>query len=227
MEAREIIIANTKTQKRYKLESAATTLGELKAEMTSRQIDYSGMSFTEGISKTQLLDDTTPLPTNLSYKGQTTNNLVILLTNTEKKIASGCSTGSRKDAYDIIKEEGLADEIKEAFNGVNFTHISTSDLWEFINNREDEEVDDEKEEDLYDSDTADAEYYKSMALNQLYNTIHYLFKADVITIDQLNCLINRLQTLANANAKPNPVSMTIGGATVNGDDVDSMIKDLI
>ena len=59
---REILIANTKTQKRSKVTTSATTLGELKADLRAAGIDYSGMTFTEGISKTQLLDNATQMP---------------------------------------------------------------------------------------------------------------------------------------------------------------------
>ena len=102
---REILIANTKTQKRSKVTTSATTLGELKADLRAAGIDYSGMTFTEGISKTQLLDDATQLPQNVMYKGQPTNNLVILLTNTKKNIASGAM--SRKEVYQAIKDNNL------------------------------------------------------------------------------------------------------------------------
>ena len=89
MNERKILVANSKTQQRTELQSAATTLGELKAELTAAGIDYSGMTFTEGFSKTQLLSDDSLLPTNVTHRGQVTNDLVILLTNTTKKIASG------------------------------------------------------------------------------------------------------------------------------------------
>ena len=126
---REILIANTKTQKRSKVTTSATTLGELKADLRAAGIDYSGMTFTEGISKTQLLDDATQLPQNVMYKGQPTNNLVILLTNTKKNIASG--TMSRKEVYQAIKDNNLQDAVKEEF-GRNFTQVPTSDLLVFI-----------------------------------------------------------------------------------------------
>lgn len=126
---REISIANTKTQKRSKVTTSATTLGELKADLRTAGIDYSGMTFTEGISKTQLLDDATQLPQNVMYKGQPTNNLVILLTNTKKNIASGTMT--RKEAYQAIKDNNLQDAVKEEF-GRNFTQVPTSDLLVFI-----------------------------------------------------------------------------------------------
>lgn len=126
---REILIANTKTQKRSKVTTSATTLGELKADLRAAGIDYNGMTFTEGISKTQLLDDATQLPQNVMYKGQPTNNLVILLTNTKKNIASG--TMSRKEVYQAIKDNNLQDAVKEEF-GRNFTQVSTSDLLVFL-----------------------------------------------------------------------------------------------
>lgn len=126
---REILIANTKTQKRSKVTTSATTLGELKADLRAAGIDYSGMTFTEGISKTQLLDDATQLPQNVMYKGQSTNNLVILLTNTKKNIASG--TMSRKEVYQAIKDNNLQDAVKEEF-GRNFTQVPTSDLLVFL-----------------------------------------------------------------------------------------------
>lgn len=126
---REILIANTKTQKRSKVTTSATTLGELKADLRAAGIDYNGMTFTEGISKTQLLDDATQLPQNVIYKGQPTNNLVILLTNTKKNIASG--TMSRKEVYQAIKDNNLQEAVKEEF-GRNFTQVPTSDLLVFL-----------------------------------------------------------------------------------------------
>lgn len=126
---REILIANTKTQKRSKITTSATTLGELKADLRAAGIDYSNMTFTEGISKTQLLNDATQLPQNVMYKGQPTNNLVILLTNTKKNISSGTMT--RKEAYQAIKDNNLQDAVKEEF-GRNFTQVPTSDLLVFI-----------------------------------------------------------------------------------------------
>lgn len=129
MENREILVANTRTQRRDKIITNATTLGELKSALTSAGIDFSDMTFTEGISKTQLLDDATQLPQNVMYKGNPTNNLVILLTNTKKNIASG--TMSRQEAYAAIKKHNLQDEIKEVF-GRNFTQVATEALETFL-----------------------------------------------------------------------------------------------
>lgn len=126
---REILIANTKTQKRSKITTSATTLGELKTDLRAADIDFSGMTFTEGISKTQLLSDDTQLPQNVMYKGQPTNNLVILLTNTKKNIVSGVL--SRKEAYNLIKQNSLENAVKIEF-GRNFTQVPTLDLIKFI-----------------------------------------------------------------------------------------------
>lgn len=126
---REILIANTKTQKRSKITTSATTLGELKADLRAAGINFQNMTFTEGISKTQLLSDDTQLPQNVIYKGQPTNNLVILLTNTKKNIASGAL--SRQEIKDIIKHNNLQEAIKNKF-GRNYTQVSNKNLELFI-----------------------------------------------------------------------------------------------
>lgn len=131
MQERTIMIANQKTQKRYSIESSATTLGELKEQLASQGIDYSGMTFTEGITKTQLVDNDSQLPTNVMYHGQPTNNLVILLTNPQKQIASGAIPTNRKDFGDYIKKNNLGEAIKKAF-GDNWTRISTDKLSAFF-----------------------------------------------------------------------------------------------
>lgn len=230
MQEREILIANTKTQKRSKITTDATTLGELKTALDAAGIDYSGMTFTEGISKTQLLDDITPLPRDVMFKGTPTNNLVILLTNTKKNIASGC--GSRKDAYDIIKEENLAEDIKEQF-GINYTHISTADLWEFINNREDEDieedVEDEDNEEDYNEEPEpqfdEKEVYTNLAVSAAYDSIKALVKLGIMTPQALKDLIDMLNDLA-ATVASEDISMTIGTTTITGDDVNDMIANL-
>lgn len=122
---RTIQIANTKTQQRHTIETSATTLGELQDQLTLQGIDFSGMTFTEGISKTQLLSRESILPTNVMYKGRPTNNLVILLTNTAKEIASGATT--RAEVYALIKKYNLQEEVKNRF-GKNFTQVSTENL---------------------------------------------------------------------------------------------------
>lgn len=132
MEARTIAIANTRTQKKYTIESSATTLGELKAQLDAQGIDYYGMTFTEGISKLTLNDDAAQLPTNVMFKGAPTNNLVMLLTNPNKQIASGAQS-VRKNLYDLVKRYQLQEAIKTKY-GKNFTMVGNADLAHEIEN---------------------------------------------------------------------------------------------
>lgn len=154
MEVREILVANTKTQKKSKISTAATTLSELKAAFDQAGIDYEGMTFTEGISKTRLIDDATQLPHDILYKGQPTNNLVILLTNTEKKIASGAM--SRKEILEFIKAHNLKDEVEKRF-GNNPTRVSSANLLSLIEefNREEQKPETPEDTEVEDQDFDD------------------------------------------------------------------------
>lgn len=127
MEARKIIVVQTKNQKKSVIMSAATTLAELKSDLRANGIDYDGMTFFEGTSKTELKTDASVLPHDVPYKGQVTNELVFMLTNTNKKIRSGATTMSRAEAYSAIKSMGLQDACVKKF-GKNFTMCKTADL---------------------------------------------------------------------------------------------------
>lgn len=126
MEVRKITVVSTRNQKKSVIMSAATTLAELKADLRQNGIDYEGMTFYEGTSKVELKDDNSVLPHDVPYKGQTTNELVFMLTNTNKKIRSGAAM-SRADAYAVIKAKGLQGECVKRF-GKNFTMCKTVDL---------------------------------------------------------------------------------------------------
>lgn len=126
MEARKITVVQTKNQKKSVIMSAATTLAELKADFRQNGIDYDGMTFYEGTSKVELKNDASVLPHDVPYKGQTTNELVFMLTNTNKKIKSG-SNNSRVFVYAEIKARGLQEECIKRF-GKNFTMCKTADL---------------------------------------------------------------------------------------------------
>lgn len=126
MEARKITVVSTRNQKKSVIMSAATTLAELKADLRQNGIDYEGMTFYEGTSKVELKDNNSVLPHDVPYKGQTTNELVFMLTNTNKKIRSGAAM-SRADVYAAIKANGLQGECVKRF-GKNFTMCKTVDL---------------------------------------------------------------------------------------------------
>lgn len=149
MEKREILIANNRDQSKYRIVTDATTLGELQDAIARNEnvykmvgqswvnnpspINISGLTFTEGITKTQLLARDSALPTNVQFKGQTTNNLVMLLTNTTKQIRSGAYPTNRKDFGAYIKQNNLGEAIKQEF-GDNWTRISTDKLLNFFAN---------------------------------------------------------------------------------------------
>lgn len=133
MEARKITIVSTRNQKKSVIMSAATTLAELKADLRQNGIDYDGMTFYEGTSKVELKDDASVLPHDVPYKGQLTNELVFMLTNTNKKIRSGADM-SRADAYAAIKAKGLQEECVKRF-GKNFTMCKTADLVALVNEK--------------------------------------------------------------------------------------------
>lgn len=125
MEARKITVVQTKNQKKSVIMSAATTLAELKSDLRANGIDYNGMAFFEGTSKVELKNDASVLPHDVPYKGIVTNELVFMLTNTNKKIRSGAM--SRMEAYAEIKRRGLQDACLKKF-GKNFTMCKTVDL---------------------------------------------------------------------------------------------------
>ena len=127
MESRKITIVQTKNQRKSVIMSAATTLAELKSDLRANNIDYNGMTFFEGTSKVELKNDASVLPHDVPYKGTITNELVFMLTNTNKKIRSGATNMSRMEAYNAIKSMGLQDACVKKF-GKNFTMCKTTDL---------------------------------------------------------------------------------------------------
>ena len=127
MEARKITVVQTKNQKKSVIMSAATTLAELKSDLRANGIDYDGMTFFEGTSKVELKNDASVLPHDVPYKGTVTNELVFMLTNTNKKIRSGATNMSRMEVYNAIKSMGLQNACVKKF-GKNFTMCKTLDL---------------------------------------------------------------------------------------------------
>lgn len=129
MENRKIIIVSTKTQRKYVLTTDAVTLADLKAACNTQGIDYEGMSWFEGTSKTEMMSDNSVLPHDVPYKGTVTNNLVFRLTPT-KKIASGMD---RKEMYALIKSNNLEEHVKQLF-GKNYTQCTNADLKSVVDN---------------------------------------------------------------------------------------------
>lgn len=126
---RKVTFIDSKSQSQKVINnSTATTLGELKAEMRAAGIDYTDMSFYEGHIRAELLDDNSILPTDIPYKGQVVNDLVFMLSTTNKKIKSGVD---RAEVYQMIKGMNLQDVVKSIFNR-NYTQVPTDDLLKLI-----------------------------------------------------------------------------------------------
>lgn len=131
MNSRKITIVDSKLQKRSTIMSEAETLGELKRDLTSNGINYSGKTFMEGLSRSELKEDASILPHDIQRPdGSVTNELVFMLTEPEKKIKSG-ATLTRQECYAKVKELGLQAAVQSRF-GKNFTQCSTDDLNSFL-----------------------------------------------------------------------------------------------
>ena len=157
MEARKITVVNSMSQSSKTIMSGASTLGELKNDLTANHITFNNeCSFTEGISRTALLNDDSQLPMNVTYRGNQTNELVILISATKSKISSGAF--ERCDLYYMIHNDvNLRLYILEQ-SGKNFTNISTAELNNLVNNYQEHHTlahtvtPDEEEDDSYQSD---------------------------------------------------------------------------
>jgi len=155
MEARKITVVNSMSQSSKTIMSGASTLGELKNDLTANHITFNNeCSFTEGISRTALLNDDSQLPMNVTYRGNQTNELVILISATKSKISSGAF--ERGDLYYMIHNDvNLRLYILEQ-SGKNFTNISTAELNNLVNNYQEHHtlahtVTPDEEEDDYQS----------------------------------------------------------------------------
>lgn len=168
MESRKITIISNRDQKTYVIMSAATTLEELKADLDKENIYYSGMSFFEGLTQTELKSDGSILPTDVPYRGTTTNELLFCLTQSNKKIASGME---RSECYETIKNNNWNEEVKKLF-GKNFTQCSTVDLVTFINSKA-----------LKKAIVEDKEY-SNLYEGTLESNIHLLAEAIIAIIDR-------------------------------------------
>lgn len=131
MNSRKITIVDSKLQKRSVIMSEAETLGELKRDLTQNGIDYSGRTFMEGLSRSEMKEDASILPHDIQKPdGSVTNELVFMLTEPEKKIKSGANL-TRQECYAKVKQLGLQEAVASRF-GKNFTQCSTADLNSFL-----------------------------------------------------------------------------------------------
>ena len=126
METRKITIISTKNHSTKVINSAATTLAELKSDLDNAGIGYTDCTFFEGLTKTELKNDAAILPHDVPYKGTITNNLVFMITNASKKIRSGAKL-DRKAIIEEIKAKNLTEVVKKVYDK-NYTNCKTEDL---------------------------------------------------------------------------------------------------
>lgn len=137
MEARKILFVLSNSSNQKSIMSEAETLGALKADMRRAGINYDGMTFYEGRTRTELKDDTSVLPVNVPVPAKgtnpatTTNDLVFMLTTANKKIKSGALSPERKNTLEEIKAKGLGAAVTAKF-GKNATQCKTPDLLAFL-----------------------------------------------------------------------------------------------
>lgn len=137
MEARKILFVLSNSSNQKSIMSEAETLGALKADMRRAGINYNGMTFYEGRTRTELKDDASVLPVNVPVPAKgtnpatTTNDLVFMLTTANKKIKSGALSPERKNTLEEIKAKGLGAAVTAKF-GKNATQCKTPDLLAFL-----------------------------------------------------------------------------------------------
>lgn len=121
------------------------TLGELKVLLREKGIGYNDMDFIEGVTNTKLMSDESAIPSNIPFKGKTTNNVFINILQKDAKIKSGVdlSEVSRKDLLALVKP--YAEDIQEQYNR-NFTQVSSEELKKFLNKMEEYKKEDDEEE---------------------------------------------------------------------------------
>ena len=198
METRKITIISTKNHSTKVINSAATTLAELKADLNNAGISYTDCTFFEGLTKTELKNDAAILPHDVPYKGTTTNNLVFMITNASKKIRSGAKL-DRKVIIEEIKVKNLTEVVKKTY-GKNYTNCKTEDLEKILsmnNNSVPKEAPTKKETVKTKSNTSvpnDTEYITKAQLKEVITGLVEEMKyvgmdySDEINIDNISII---------------------------------------
>lgn len=127
-------IISTRDQKKYVINTEATTMAELTADMRKAGIDYNNMTLYEGLTKSEFnpANSDAILPHDVPYKGTTTSNLVFRLTVSQKKIESGMDY---KEMKSFIKDNKLQLSFKEIYDK-DYTHATKDELQEFVDSYE-------------------------------------------------------------------------------------------
>ena len=226
METRKITIISTKNHSTKVINSAATTLAELKADLNNAGISYTDCTFFEGLTKTELKNDAAILPHDVPYKGTTTNNLVFMITNASKKIRSGAKL-DRKAIIEEIKAKNLTEVVKKTY-GKNYTNCKTEDLEKILsinNNSAPKEAPAKKETVETKSNTSvpnDTEYITKAQLKEVITGLVEEMKyvgidsSDEINIDNISIIGD----VSSSNSKKEDDS------PYSSNELDDMFKDM-
>lgn len=224
METRKITIISTKNHSTKVINSAATTLGELKTDLDNAGIGYTDCTFFEGLTKTELKNDAAILPHDVPYKGTTTNNLVFMITNASKKIRSGAD---RKSIIAEIKAKNLTEVVKQTY-GKNYTNCKTEDLEKILsmnNNSVPKEAPVKKETVETKSNTSvpnDTEYITKAQLKEVITGLVEEMKyvgmdySDKINIDNISIISD----VSSSNSKKE------NNSPYSSNELDDMFKDM-
>lgn len=129
---REITVVDQSTSSRKTIKDVSpTNFAELKGVLRDNGFNPEGKSVIEAVSGVSFVADDAQLPTNIMWKGNHTNNLVIMITPL-KKTASGALSLVRRALYDVINEHNLGATIKST-TGKHYTNLPTSVLERYVN----------------------------------------------------------------------------------------------
>jgi len=183
------------------------TLGELKSLLREKDIDYNNKEFVEGVTNTKLLSDDSQIPTNIPFKGQTTNDVFINILNKDTKIRSGINYSelSRGDLLRAAKP--YATEI-EATLGVNYTRAKSADIAKFLMEKDNKnkpapvkEVENKKEEPVKETKKECADVSKK--LDMLKEAVLFLAYETDMT-DDVNEIFNEWDTTESETKEQAP-----------------------
>ena len=228
METRKITIISTKNHSTKVINSAATTLAELKSDLRNTGIDYTDCTFFEGLTKTELKNDAAILPHDVPYKGTTTNNLVFMITNASKKIRSGAD---RKSIIAEIKAQNLTEVVKNTY-GKNYTNCKTEDLEKILsknNTSAPKEAPAKKKEAETKSNTSVSDNTEYVTKAQLREVIIALVEAledsgDVNYAEDVE--IDNLPIIGKIVDSTNIITKKEGDSPYSSNELDDMFKDM-
>ena len=175
-----------------------STLGELKSLLREKGIDYNNKEFVEGVTNTKLLSDDSQIPTNIPFKGQTTNDVFINILNKDTKIRSGINYSelSRGDLLRAAKP--YAAEI-EATLGANYTRAKSADIAKFLMGKDNknkpapaEQVENKEEEPVKEAKKEGADVSKK--LDMLKDAVLFLAN-EIDTTADVNGILSKWDTI--------------------------------